>query len=483
MAALQRTSAAVGEAAAGALTSPNPPPTEAVLTSLLNDVAALVDPIVLVLDDYHRIEAEAVDLALCFMLEHLPPTLHLAIVTREDPHLPLARLRAQGQLTELRAADLRFAPDEAAEFLGDVMGLNLSVADITALEGRTEGWIAGLQLAALSMQGRDDLPGFIRSFAGDHRYIVDYLVEEVLQRQPEPLRRFLLETSVLERLSGPLCDSVTGQEGGGARLEALERGNFFLVPLDDRRHWYRYHHLFADMLSARLLAKHPKQVSELHRRASDWYDRTGAATEAIQHALAARAFGRVAELIERALPALRRSRQERVVLGWLRALPEAVMRLRPVLCVHHAGALLLAGDLEGALARLLDAERWLGGAAQPAQPVDGAESEMVVVDDEEFQGLAGSVAIFRAGLALAAGDISGTMGHARRVLDLVPETDHLRRGSAAGFLGLAHWTLGDLEAAHHWYSECMARLQKAGYRSTRRDAPSPWRISGSHRAA
>jgi LuxR family maltose regulon positive regulatory protein len=245
--------------------------------------------------------------------------MHLLIATREDPHLPLARLRARGQLSELRAADLRFAPSEAAEFLKGVMGLDLSAQDIAALETRTEGWIAGLQLAALSMRGREDVSGFVRAFAGDNRYVVDYLVEEVLQRQPEHIRSFLLQTCILDRLSGPLCDAVTGQEEGNALLEALERGNFFVVPLDDKRRWYRYHHLFADVLFAHLMAERPDRVPALHRRASEWYERNGSAADAIRHALAAEDFGRAAHLVELAVPEMRRSRQEAKLLGWLKA--------------------------------------------------------------------------------------------------------------------------------------------------------------------
>ena len=250
VAALRTIAATIGEGVLGALQSPQPPPTDVMLTALLNELTTIPDRSVLVLDDYHLIDAEPVDRALTFLLEHLPPQLHLVIATREDPQLPLARLRARGQLTELRAADLRFTGSEAAAFLNQVMGLTLSAEDIAALEDRTEGWIAGLQLAALSLQGSQDVAGFIRAFAGDHRYITDYLVDEVLQRQPEDVRHFLLQTAMLERLHGPLCDAVTGQEEGTARLEALERGNFFVVPLDDTRRWYRYHHLFADVLSA-----------------------------------------------------------------------------------------------------------------------------------------------------------------------------------------------------------------------------------------
>src|SRR5919202_1259132 len=253
VAALQTIAPNIGEGVLSMLQSPQPPPTESVLTALLNEITTIPDDFVLVLDDYHVVDATAVDDALGFLLEHLPPQMQLIVSTREDPDLPLARIRARGQLAELRTADLRFTSSEAAEFLKGVLGLSLSAEDIAALEERTEGWIAGLQLAALSMRGREDIRGFIRAFAGDNRYVLDYLAEEVLGRQPERIRSFLLETSVLDRLSGPLCDAVTGQEDGGEMLEALERGNFFLVPLDDRRRWYRFHHLFADVLYAHLM--------------------------------------------------------------------------------------------------------------------------------------------------------------------------------------------------------------------------------------
>src|SRR5213078_2191148 len=280
IAALQTLDPRLGAVALALLQMPQQARAETVLTLLTNDVGSHGrdgGDFALVLDDYHVIEAKAVDQALTYLVEHLPPQMHLVIASREDPQLPLARLRARSHLTELRAADLRFTASEAAEFLNQVMGLSLSAADIAALEDHTEGWIAGLQLAALSMQGRQDVPGFIRAFAGDHRYIVDYLVEEVLQRQPEPVHRFLLQTAILDRLNGALCDAVTGQEGGKARLEALERGNFFVVPLDDKRHWYRYHHLFAEVLSAHLMVERPDQVATLHLRASEWYEQNGSA--------------------------------------------------------------------------------------------------------------------------------------------------------------------------------------------------------------
>src|SRR5438105_163431 len=388
VAALRTIAPTLGEGVLGALQSPQPPPPEAMLTALLNDLTTIRDQFVLVLDDYHVLDAKAVDHALSYLVEHLPPQMHLVIVTREDPQLPLARLRARGQMTELRAADLRFTPSEAAAFLTRVMGLSLSAADVAALEDRTEGWIAGLQLAALSLQGHQAVTGFIRAFAGYHRYILDYLVDEVLQRQPEDVRSFLLQTSILDRLHGPLCNAVTGQEEGSARLASLERGNFFVVPLDEQRHWYRYHHLFADVLSAHLLAEQPEQVPMLHRRASEWYEQNGSTADAVRHALAAEDFERAADLVELAIPALLQSRQEATVLGWLRALPDKVVQVRPVLSVMYAATLALNGQFEGVEKRLRDAERWLDTTA------DG--NEMVVLDEEEFRRLPGSIALYRA---------------------------------------------------------------------------------------
>ena len=388
VAALQTIAPNIGEGVLGVLQSPQPPPIETILTALLNDLTTLSDHFVLVLDDYHVIDATSIDQALTYLLEHLPPHMHLVIATREDPDLPLARLRARGHLTELRAADLRFTPSEAAAFLDQVMGLSLSAEDIAALEDRTEGWIAGLQLAALSLQGHQDIPGFIRAFSGDNRYIVDYLVEEVLHRQLEAVRRFLLQTAMLDRLHGPLCDAVTGQEGGNARLEALERGNFFVVALDDQRHWYRYHHLFADVLSAHLLAEQPDQVATLHRRASAWYEQNDLPSDAIRHALAAFDFARAADLVEMAVPAMLRSRQEATLLGWLRALPDELVHVRPVLSVGYAGALVAGGELEGVEARLRDAERWLDTTADMgASSALAPSAEMVVVDEAEFRRL------------------------------------------------------------------------------------------------
>ena len=447
----------------GVLQSPQPPPIESILTALLNEITTIPDNFILVLDDYHVIDSKPVDNALTFLLEHLPPQMHLVIATREDPPLPLARLRVRGQLTELRAADLRFTPAEAAEFLNQVMGLNLSAEDIAALEARTEGWIAGLQLAALSMQGHQDATSFIKSFTGSHHFVLDYLVEEVLQQQSESIQTFLLRTSILDRLCGPLCDAVLGSPSasGQETLEYLERANLFIVPLDNERRWYRYHHLFADVLRMHLMAEQPDQVSALHRRASEWYEHNGSADNAIRHALAAEDFERAATLVELAVPEMRRNRQEATVteLGWLKALPDELVHFRPVLCVDYAYALFGGGELEGVEPRLRDAERWLDTPADTAG--------MVVVDEEEFRRLPGMIALLRAAQALARGDdMPEAVKNARRVLDLAPEDAHLMLGGAASVLGLAAWASGDLEAARRMTADGMANVRLAGYISS-----------------
>lgn len=445
----------IGEGMVGVLQSPQPPSAESILTVLLNEISALDHTIILVLDDYHVIDAKPVDDALGFLLKHLPPQLHLVITTREDPPLPLSRLRARGQMTELRAADLRFTDSEAAEFLNTVMGLNLEMEDITALEDRTEGWIAGLQLAAISMQGYQDTTSFIQSFTGSHRFVLDYLVEEVLQQQSARVQTFLLRTSILDRLCGPLCDAVVldSLASGQETLEYLERSNLFLVPLDDQRRWYRYHHLFADVLRAHLANEHPDKISALHRPASVWYEQNGERYEAIRHAFAGEDFATAADLVELSVPAMARSRQEATLLRWLQALPDEVIQVRPVLSVDYAGTLLQAlGDAEGA-------ERWLHGT----DDTNDSTEEMVVVNYEGFQRLTGQIAIYRVDQALIRGSVADTLKYADQALDLLPPEDDFRRGAASGLLGLAYWTSGDLESGLRMYTECMARLQRAGF--------------------
>ena len=457
LSALQTTAPGVGADALALLGEPHAS-IDDVLATLVNDLDAVPHDAVLVLDDYHVITAREVHDRMAFLLEHLPPQIHLVIATRADPVLPLARLRARGELIEVRADDLRFTAEEAAAYLNEAMGLALTAEQVAALEARTEGWIAALQLAALSLQGRNDVADFIAGFAGDDRYIVDYLAEEVLQRQPEHVRRFLLQTSVLRRLSGSLCDAVTGQEGGKATLQALDRENLFLVPLDDRRRWYRYHHLFADVLQAHLLDEQPDGIADLHRRASAWYERNGERSEAIDHALAAEDHGRAADLIELAVPAVGRGRQEATLRRWMEALPDHLFKARPVLSVGYVGALMSTGEVEGVEARLRDAERWLDPRTAPS-------ADMVVVDDEGLRRLPGQIAMYRAGQALIHGDVAACMTHARRALDLAGADDDLGRGGPAALLGLACWTTGDLEAAHRWYAEGMASLEEGGFRS------------------
>ena len=464
VAALRKVAPGVGANELELLASPQPPPIHMVLTTLLNDVAATGSDIVLVLDDYHLVDSLEIQNAMAFLLDHLPPRLHLVIASRADPAVPLARLRARGELVEVRAADLRFTPEEAAAYLNEVMGLELTAADVATLEARTEGWIAALQLAALSMQGREDVAGFIAGFAGDDRYIVDYLAEEVLQRQPGQVRDFLLHTSVLERLNGTLCDAVTEQGGGKAMLETLDRGNLFLVALDDRRQWYRYHHLFADVLRARLTEASPELVDVLHRRASDWFADHDEPSEAIRHAIAGHQFDRAAELVELTVPTMLRDRQEAQLRGWIELLPEELLPDRPVLSNGYVAALLSTGTIEGVDRHLRDAERWLDGP-DANEGTEVPPTRMVVADDAEFRRLPAGTAVHRAGLALVLGDLPGTVAHAQRALDLFQEDDHVGRGAATALIGIASWTGGDLEAAHEAYAECTARMRRAGHLS------------------
>ncbi len=429
-------------------------PTEHLLITLLNELAAAPGEVWLVLDDYHLVDSRDVSDGVAFFLEHLPPHVHVILSTRADPDLPLSRWRVRGELAEVRAADLRFTSDEAAAYLNGVAGLDLASADVAALEERTEGWIAALQLAALSIQGREDVSSFIARFAGDDRYIVDYLVEEVLRHQPDSVRGFLLQSAVLERLTGPLCDAVTGRDDGSDMLVALERANLFIVPLDDRRQWYRYHHLFADVLRARMLAEEPDLVPLVHQRASQWCERHDLVDEAVRHALAAPDFDRAAYLMELAVLAIRRNRQEAMFFGWLKALPDDVVRRSPVLSVLYGNMLLTSGDLDAVERRLDDADRMLAAVPAGSAP-PGA-------DTEELHTLPAWIAIYRASIAQARGDVAGTAEHAQRALDLTGPGDHLARGGAAGFLGFAAWARGDASAALETFAQAVASLHEAG---------------------
>lgn len=450
--ALQQVRPDVGAHALTLLYAAQPPPIPVILTTLINDLSALEVDVVLVLDDYHVIETEPIHDGFSFLLDHMPASMHVVIASRSDPPFPLPRLRARRELVEIRAQDLRFTADEASAFLNQMMGLELAADDIAALEARTEGWIAGLQLAALSVQGRTDAQGFIAAFSGDDRYITDYLIEEVLQRQSGEVRRFLLQTAILERLSGPLCDAIGGHEGSQVLLEALERDNLFVVPLDDKRQWYRYHHLFADVLHARALTEQPEHVRGLHQRASVWYETNGFSAEAVRHAFAAEDYGRVATMIEIEARHMITGGQEATWRGWIRRLPDAFVKARPVLSVYYAFSL-LPGDLEAAEQRLQDAERLLD---TPGKPV----LERVVVNAREFEVLPGVIAVARAYCAGARGEITNIVRYAQQALDLLPEDEHFWRGAVTAILGIAQWSNGELEAAERSVMADRARVEQ-----------------------
>ncbi len=459
----------LGKTALALLQSRLAPSITSILTTLINDITTFPDLFAAVLDDYHVVDSQPIDQALTFLIEHLPPNMHLVIATRQDPNLPLARLRARDQLNELRIPDLRFSPSEAAEFLNQVMGLSLSSEDITLLENRTEGWIAGLQLAAISMRGQKVPTSFIRSFTGSNHFIMDYLVEEILQQQSEHIQNFLLRTSIFNRLCGPLCDAVLldSSNSGQETLEYLEQANLFIVPLDNERRWYRYHHLFAEVLQAHLMKKQSNHVPTLHQRASVWYEQDGSPSDAICHALAAKDFERAAGLIELTWPEMDQTFQSNIWLEWAKALPDDLVRARPVLSVDYAWAFLNGGEMDAAKSRLRDAEQWLETTAEPSEQEETSSAKtglersrrMVVVDKDQFRSLPASISTAYAYEALALGDVPSTVIFARQALDLLPDDDHLRRGPAASILGLAYWASGDLEEAHQALADAMAGFQ------------------------
>ena len=453
-AALDLAAPGVGDGALALLEAAQPP-MDSVLATLLNDLAASAEHVELVLDDYHLADGPALADDVAFLVEHLPPHVHLVIGTRADPALPLSRLRARGEVAEVRAADLRFTLDEVTDYLNVVVGLGLGAEEIATLEGRTEGWIAALQLAALSLRGRADASEFIAGFAGDDRYVVDYLVEEVLDRQPEAVSGFLLATSVLDRLSGSLCDAVTGGSDGRALLEQLDRSNLFVVPLDANRHWYRYHHLFADVLRAHLVEQRSGDVSGLHHRAADWYAAADEPVPAVRHALAAGDAEQAADIAERCIIRLLRERQEATARQWADDLPYEVVRRRPVLAVGCIGALLSSGDLAAVPDRLDDVERLL--ADPPA--------DLPVLERAELARLPGAIETYRAALALVAGDPAGVVAHADRAVALAAPSDDLTVAAASALSGLASWGGGDLETAHDRYSVAVRGLERAGNHS------------------
>ncbi len=474
VAALQTTSPLVGLEALSLLDTGRGLPVEDVVASLVDDLDLLAGPTVIALDDYHVVDVPEVRAVAVALLDQLPPQVTLALATRADPLLPLARLRARGELLEVRVADLRFTLEESAAFLNQVMGLGLPSTQVAALDARTEGWAAGLQLAALSARAHAAGPGapgpeavaaFVEAFTGSNRFVLDYLLEEVLDSQPEQVRTFLLRTSVLERLTGPLCDALTSGSAGHKMLETLEHANVFVVPLDDERHWFRYHHLFAEALRARTRAQDPAGFLRLHRAASDWHAEHGTLEDAITHALAAGDVEHVAGLVELALPGARRRRQDDLLRTWLGALPDDVLRARPLLAVQMGSAKLSQGDPD-------EAERWLDDGDEALRRADrfsAAEAPRQVgatgavrARDAELRGLPAQAAVYRAAVAQARGDVAGTVQHARRALHLAGPDDHVARSGGAGFLGLAAWAAGDLAAAVDTFGEAVRSLRAAG---------------------
>lgn len=461
-AALQTISGGKGEGVSGLLQSPQPPPIESVISALLHETI-IPGPCILVLDDYHLVKSEPVGHAISFLLEHMPPQMHLVLSTREEPRLPLPRLRVRDQLTDLRAADLRFTYAEAADFLGQVMGLHLSPADIALLETRTEGWIAGLQLAALSIREQKDTSSFIRSFTGNHPFVLDYLVEEVLKRQPANVQTFLLQTSVLDRLCGPLCDAVLRRDdpealipsaSGQDMLDYLGHANLFIVPLDDERHWYRYHHLFADLLRKRLqqsfpnrIEDHKSVIAEIHVRASIWYEDNGLEIEAFQHAAAASDIQRAARLLEgEGMPLLFRGAVA-PVKNWLESLSKEELDTRPSLWVIYASALLMAGQTTGVEPKLQAAERALQKTGQ----------------DDKTRDLIGHIAAIRATQAVSKHQADIILAESRRALDHLHPDNLPVRTATTWSLGYAYQLQGDRAAAGKAYTEALSASRMIGH--------------------
>jgi len=459
IAALQTVQTDIGEPALAMVQSAQPPPIEAILGTLMNEIAVVPDGFALVLDDYHVIEAQPIHDAMAFLLDHLPPQMHLVITSRSDPPLPLPRLRGRGQLTELRVAHLRFVPDEAADFLNQVMGLALSSDEVAALETRTEGWIAGLLLAALSLQGQDAprSAAFISAFTGDDRYIVDYLVDEVLAQRPKGTKDFLLQTSILDRMTGPLCDAVAGHEGGQEILERLEQANLFIVPLDNERRWYRYHHLFADLLRQRLQeSTTPQDMKSLHQRASEWHEENGFLIEAVEHALAAGDYDSVIRQIEQGEGQMFQSSQLNTLLRWWAQLPQELATSRPKLCMIYGWACVATGHPEEAEHCLQAIERALDTQMTELH-TEGEEAEAM---DPAVRAALVEVAVVRAELAMERSNIPEALKLSRLVLPyLEEEGPYLHhppkdlRSVVLFIMGRAHKVGGELSAADKALSE------------------------------
>ena len=480
VAALDKIQTGVGTNAMALLHAPQSPPIQEILTTLINALADILHPVTLVLDDYHVVEQTAIHDAFAFMLDHLPPQLHLIIISRTDPPLSLTRFRVRNQLTELRDHDLRFTPIEAATFLNQIMGLNLSGDDVVALEARTEGWIAGLQLAAISMQGRDDVHGFVEAFTGSHRYVLDYLAEEVLSRQPEPIREFLLKTSILERLHGPLCDAVVGKSAHGDQdliaelqspltnlqlptselqgqtlLEYLEQAHLFIIPLDDQRRWYRYHHLFADVLREQLRQTVDEaSINKLHLQASLWYAQNDFTLEAINHALAANNVDRSVALIEQNSVKMLTYGEATTVFNWLGHLPQAVVRTRPRLSLSLAWANLILDYFDQIEPALQDAERGLA-------ELQANLSRQQTFSEADLRGMRGEAGAIRAMILANQGKLEEAISLSEQALVQLPPDEMIGRSILKANLGGGYAELGELSKATEALSDAIELAQKS----------------------
>jgi LuxR family maltose regulon positive regulatory protein len=460
VAALQSIQVNLGNAALSMLRSPQQPPIESIMISLIKEITDIPNDFVLVFDDYHSIDTEKIHNMVEFLLDYLPEPMHLIIATRVDPPLPLARLRACNQLNELRTSDLCFTEDETTLFFNRTMNLKLSSHDISILESRTEGWIAALQLAGISMQNRKDVPSFIKTFAGDDRHIVDYLAEEVLNLQTDQTLNFLLQTSILKRLSEPLCDFVTNKKGSQKILDGLEKANLFIVPLDNKRCWYRYHHLFADLLRQRLHQTNGLLVPELHRRASQWYEQNGLKDKAVDHALAALDFARAADLIEEHVDATWLHGEHTQLWHWLEELPAELVLSKPHLSILHAWDQLANGQQNAAEQSLEAAEQALDPNTVPSTETSPIERDRPsVVYGTKLQG---RIAATRALAASYRGDVAGIIQYARQALEYLPEQDSGWRSTAAMALGDAHSIQGEMAVAHRARLEALEASKATG---------------------
>ncbi|MFN2195172.1 MAG: hypothetical protein ACK2UW_03515, partial [Anaerolineales bacterium] len=427
----------LGQGALSMLKSPQPPSTNTVLISLINDLAATNTKIIFILDDYHLIEAEPIHQALVFLLENVPPQLHLVIATRQDPPLYLGRLRARDQLTEIRATDLRFNSSEAADFLNRVMDLDLSPLDITELESRTEGWIAGLQLAAISIQGRKDKTDFIKSFTGSHRLVLDFLIEEVLVQQAESIQNFLLHTSILDRMTGSLCDALIREENSQEILENLDRANLFIIPLDEERLWYRYHQLFADLLRQRMHQTRAEEVKKLHHKASEWYETNGYIDEAIEHSFLAEDYVRAAKQIEATAETMWGSGYDKL-RHWLFLLPDELICFKPKLCIYKAWYLLSSGQLDAADQVLDD----VGPILEDSGDGTTTQEQEYSSDDKNLRGM---LAATRAFAAFYRVEIENLIMYANQALEYLPLENITWRITAYNALGDGYDFKGEIQ--------------------------------------